>query len=194
MMRHALALAAVCALLSGCLLPDRFDATLDVGAERATLDYRGELVVMSAYADSAKLTPAQDESAVREALDAVAADVRKDGGTVEYAPLGKGRARAAVLWTQAAPPVGEKTSFADLVAIRRQGDGALEIVTPALKDRDRAQLAKMGLGDAAGRLCVKTAGTVVESNAQAKPDAPGGCHGWSITVLKDEPVRMLVRF
>jgi len=193
-MRHALALAAVCALLSGCLLPDRFDATLEVGAERATLDYRGELVAMSAYADAAKLTPAEDEKAVREALDAVAADVRKDGGTVDYAPLGKGRAKAAVTWTQPLPPVGEKTTFADLVAIRRQADGSLEIVTPALKDRDRAQLAKMGLGDAAGRLCVKTAGTVVESNAQTKPETAGGCWGWSITVLKDAPVRMVVPF
>lgn len=194
MPRHAFVLTAVCALLSGCLLPDRFDATLDVGAGHATLDYRGELVAMSAYADSAKLTPAQDEQAVREALDAVAADVRASGGTVEYVPLGKGRARAAVTWTQAAPPVGGKTTFADLVAIRRQNDGTLEIVTPALKERDRGQLARMGLGDAAGRLCVKTTGSVVESNAQTRPETPGGCHGWSITVLKDEPVRMLVRF
>ncbi|PWC54525.1 hypothetical protein [Azospirillum sp. TSO22-1] len=194
-MRNAtLALATACALLSGCLLPDRFDATLEVGAERATLDYRGELVAMSAHADAAKLTPAEDEKAVREALEAVAADVRRDGGTVDYAPLGKGRAKAAVAWTQTLPPVGGKTTFADLVAIRRQTDGSLEIVTPALKDRDRAQLAKMGLGDAAGRLCVKTAGTVVESNAQTKPNAAGGCWGWSIAVLKDAPVRMVVRF
>lgn len=182
--RSAFALASLCVLLSGCLLPDRFDATLSVGAERATLDYAGELVAVSA----------EDEAATRKALDEVAEDARKDGGTVEYAVLGKGRAKASVHWTQATPAVGAKTSFADLVAIRRQADGALEIVTPALKDRDRAQLTKMGLGDAAGRLCVKTAGTVVESNARTKPDQPGGCHGWTITVLKDEPVRMLVRF
>jgi hypothetical protein len=188
-MRSALALAGpalalVCVLLSGCLLPDRFDATLSVGAESATLDYAGELVAVSA----------EDEATTRKALDEVAEDVRKDGGTVEYAVLAKGRARATVHWTQATPAVGAKTSFADLVAIRRQADGALEIVTPALKDRDRAQLTKMGLGDAAGRLCVKTAGMVVESNARTAPDQPGGCHGWTITVLKDEPVRMLVRF
>ena len=183
-MRNALAVAGVCVLLSGCLLPDRFDATLSVGAERATLDYAGELVAVSA----------EDEAATRKALDAVAEDVRKDGGTVDYAVLGKGHAKATVHWTQATPAVGAKTSFADLVAIRRQADGALEIVTPALKDRDRAQLIKMGLGEASGRLCVKTAGTVVESNAKTTPDQPGGCHGWTITVLKDEPVRMLVRF
>lgn len=182
--QDALALAGVCVLLSACLLPDRFDATLSVGAERATLDYAGELVAVSA----------EDEAATRKALDEVAEDVRKDGGTADYAVLGKGRATATVHWTQATPPVGAKTTFADLVAIRRQPDGALEIVTPALKDRDRAQLTKMGLGEASGRLCVKTAGTVVESNARTAPPQPGGCHGWTITVLKDEPVRMLVRF
>ena len=182
--KNALALAGVCVLLSACLLPDRFDATLEVGAERATLDYAGELVAVSA----------ETEAATREALDTVAEDVRKDGGTVDYTVLAKGRARAAVHWTQATPAVGAKTTFADLVAIRRQADGALEIVTPALKDRDRAQLTKLGLGEASGRLCVKTTGTVVESNAKTTPNQSGGCHGWTITVLKDEPVRMLVRF
>lgn len=193
-MRAAPALVLAGALLSGCLLPDRFEATLDLGPQRATLDYRGELVVMPAYADAAKLSAADDEKMVREALDAVAADVRHDGGSVDYAPLGKGRVKAVVVWTQALPPVEGKTTFADLVAIRRHADGALEIVTPALTDRDRTQLTKMGLGDAAGRLCVTTTGTVVESNAPAKPEAAGGCHGWSIAVLKDAPVRMVVRF
>ncbi|HYG87459.1 MAG TPA: hypothetical protein VD978_14465 [Azospirillum sp.] len=195
-MQKTIALATLCALLSGCLLPDRFDATLTLGADSATLNYRGELVAVSAYADatSGKLSAVEDEKVTREALDAVASDVRKDEGTMEAAFLGKGRATASVHWTQPNPAVGAKTSFADLVAIRRQGDGALEVVTPALKDRDRAQLTRMGLGGASGRLCIKTTGSVVESNAQATPAEPGGCHGWTIEVLKDQPVRMLVRF
>ncbi len=195
-MRKTLALAAACVLLSGCLLPDRFDATLTLGADAATLDYRGELVVVSAYADatSGKLSVVEDEKATGEALAAVAADVHKEGGAMDFGFLGKGRATAVVHWTQPNPAVGAKTSFVDLVAIRRQDDGALTIVTPGLEKRDRVQLTKMGLGDAAGRLCVKTTGRVVESNAQITPSDPDGCYGWTIEVLKDQPVRMLVRF
>ena len=195
-LRTAAASAGLCVLLSGCLLPDRFDATLTLATDRATLDYDGELVATAVFIDATagKLTPDETEKATREALAPAVEDVRRDSGTLDLTLLGEGRARAKVHWTQPTPAAGAKTTFADLVAIRRQGDGTLEIASPELKERDRTQLARMGLGGASGRLCIRTSGQVVDSNATTRPAEPGGCHVWTVTVLKDAPIRMLVRF
>lgn len=173
MMRIAklLLCAATLFLLSGCWIPEQFDAKIAVSKDGSyTLSYDGILSYAAGLAAAKKgELKAKDEEAFKKEAEKIA---REPGfKKVEY--LGKGRYK--VLFEKSAK-AGEATFFlnrnAKIISIQPQPDGTINITSLQLKKKDISELGAIG-GKVEGTLAVTVASgaKVIKHNAQSEPSS-----------------------
>ena len=77
-----------------------------------------------------------------------------------------------------------KSQADNFLSIRRMGDGTIEVSTPEIPVRARAELDQIAIVPN-GTLTVTVSGTVIETNADETPGFFGGSYRWNISSWDD---------
>lgn len=172
-------------LLSGCLLPESYDAEVFLHADgRFEARFDGEVLFVPARREL--------KDAGEAAIAAAFADtIRPMAGVTSAEPLGDGRWRLRIIQGGSLQPGGNALPGPDRFLIINLKQGEAVIGTPDLSPRQQKQLA--GFGRSAGRLCLRTDAPVLAHNADSAPTAPGGCYSWALDVTAGGRVDMRLK-
>ena len=170
--------ALIACLLSGCFWPEKFDATLDIEADKSfSFVYDGILAFAPAVAEIKKSggISKQDDRKIAE----IVGELRKDLAFKSASYAGDGRFKVRY----------ERTGIIDrrihifgdsmrLVTLAPSGDGVI-VEGFGLSDRDRKQLQEIGLGFD-GNLRIRSGLKVTQNNANSIPTLGFGAHTWKL--------------
>jgi len=189
--RNAAAAIAVGVLLTGCLVPETVDANIvlegykyDMRVETRLADPR----VGNALADGHVLTEQEEDRMRAEERKAA-----RMAGFQRFAYAGEGRFELVVNLTGeldasrsaiGVPNTRAKSQTDNFLSIRRMGDGTIEVSTPEIPDRARAELDQIAIVPN-GMVAVTVTGTVIETNADETPGFFGGAYRWNISSWDD---------
>ncbi|TYR36073.1 hypothetical protein FY036_01535 [Mesorhizobium microcysteis] len=190
--RNAAAAIAVGVLLTGCLVPETIVASIVLEGYKYDMRVEARLAdprVVKALADGHVLTE-QEEDRMR-------AEERKAArmpGFESFTYGGKGRFDLVVNLTGeldasgsaiGVPNTRAKSQAANFLSIRRMDDGTIEVSTPEIPDRARADLDQLGIVPS-GTVTVTVSGKVIETNASETPGLFfGGAYRWNISSWDD---------
>lgn len=175
-------------LVSGCLLPDKYDAEISLSADgsfEARLDGEGTMVM--GYFDYLK--PNADKARLDRSMADFETEVNKDKA---YAVRHKGNARFDVKYRQKGKVpenIAPAEIFFDFIKISRTNDGY--VIRSANADKaEQAKLRKAGV-TSVGTVCIKTDMTVVEHNADSTPWLFSKCYKWKdLDALSERGIKL----
>lgn len=177
--------------LSGCLVPERFSAKLDVEPDGGySFHYSGTAIHALAAAQIQQAGPLseKDEKALRMEADKLSRnpDVRR----ATY--KGAGRYELEI---ETRKKAGQSIQLLDTFSVRTDKEGVMTIAASELKDKDRRELEKLGIS-INGTLEVRLpkSAEVISHNATSTPTfGMFGAYGWKIGRVDQRPM-MKVRF
>ncbi|ACM39351.1 hypothetical protein Avi_9646 (plasmid) [Allorhizobium ampelinum S4] len=182
----------VAALLSGCVLPERLDATIVMTGYRyhAVLEGRvAEPRTVGALAKGQAIPPNHEAQMKAQEAPALALP-----GMTRFAYVSQGRYDVAMKvdgeLTEAAPVVGfpnTRGGSHNFLTIRREADGTIVISSPEVPVNALADLNAVGL-QASGKISIEFDGKVLGSNADDQTRR--GLHVWN---RKDWEDRVLLK-
>ncbi|MDH2433798.1 hypothetical protein QCD60_14590 [Pokkaliibacter sp. MBI-7] len=181
---------AMTMLLSGCWIPEDFDANITVNKDGSyTFAYEGTLTyALALMAAKDGVFSEKDEANLKKE----AGKISKQPGVKEVEYKGEGRYRVVV---EKSGKAGEKYIFlsgnSKIFAITPKQDGAIEIKAVHISDKDLNKLKSMG-AKINGALTVSVAQgvTVLKHNAQSEPKMFGmlGGYQWNIESFENPPL------
>lgn len=191
------AIAALFVAISGCYLPLRFDAEIEMhrtGHYNAVFD--GYVADIGIY-DGIKRKGLKGKE-LREKIERVERDLRRSSDFKEAKHLREGVFK--VHWQHEGDIISEKMhtfirrneQFLTLKYLKQEG--RIIISGRKLKNTQVEQLAKIGLGTTDGKLRVLTSAKVVEHNATKVTRKKGGGHiyHWTITSFKNPAPKLVI--
>lgn len=189
-MKKLIASVALVFLLSGCLIPEKFDADIDMATDGSySFNYSGSVVHGLAISQSnkaGKLTE-RDEHQLKIEGDKLA----KNQGFSRVVYRGNGRYDIDVLLNK---KPGEQLKMFDVFSVSTAKDGTITITTTSVKDKDMQAMTKFGL-NVNGRLRVKLPknAEVISHNATSTPYFFGmfGDYEWNITSPQQQPLMVI---
>lgn len=187
-----LALAAT-ALLSGCLIPEKFDARITINPDAS---YRVRFNGSAAHVQAMVLMKESGRplhANVEDSLKAEARELSKMPGVTRAAYTGNGRYDLAV---DNSLKAGMPVDVLDMIKVRTGKDGVMTIASPQIDAKTQAEIRKLGVS-LNGNLTVELPknAEVLSSNATSSPSLMGlfGAYGWKIGSIEQAPV-MRIRF
>ena len=174
--------------LAGCFVPNKYRATLSVSQPAYSFEFIGEMHIMAAYTDTYKKSVDDPRMLAHKVVN-------------EFERVIKERQQASVE-TKLVSPTLFQTKFlyvspytlpeaTGMFKMKVEGD-TLTVTSRPLSEKDREML-RLNNIESRGQLCIKSFGTVLESNAHRGATLLDRCNIWNLDNL-DEPVRLVVRF
>lgn len=180
----AVACAAACAALSGCLVPEKFQASVQFKPDGGyTYKYNGTAVhFLAAAAIKEKgALPAKDEAGLEREAEKAARVL----GVKKMAYTGQGRYDVQI--EQDLKP-GQQVSTLKLFTITREKDGSFVVAAPAMKDKDRDNLLSLGIKvDGTAEVALPANAKVLSHNADKTPGVFSKAYTWKIGSLDAKP-------
>jgi hypothetical protein len=193
--RFRLPVLALLVLLSGCYLPARFAAEIEISRNGFyKMDFEGYVVDATFYRDlrDKKLTQKQ----INERIDAILTDFQRDSATKHVSYYGQGAFK--VKWVDS----GDLLRARMVTFVRRNEEmlsiaylkdkNVIRVHGRALSKDQKDRLAQMGL-NMEGELTVRTDAKVIQHNA-TKVERKGtvGVYTWTIKSLYDPTPNMVL--
>ncbi len=182
----------ICLLLSSCLVPDKYTAILEVSSNAYSFEFIGEMRIMVLYTDDYK-SGSLNFSPHAEPLQNQVVD--------QFKRVIKERDNSRIEVKHVEPTVFQ-TSFAYSSIYDHPEasglfnfevkDNVLTIRSRNINPEDRVLLREHNI-PSRGKLCIKTTGQVLESNATTHANAFNRCNTWELKNL-DEGVKMVIKF
>ena len=186
---RTLLVLTACCLLAGCLVPDRYKATLSLSNNAYSLDFIGEMHIMAAYTDlfnkGGHNDPEQVAAQVVREFERVIRE--RQQASVETRLVSPRLFQASFLYVS---PYSQPEATG-MFQMQVSGD-TLTLTSRPLSAKDK-EVIRLNNITSRGQLCIKAFGTVLESNAQRSATLLDRCNVWDLDGL-DEPVRMVVKF
>ncbi len=190
---RALALLAMVFLLTGCYLPVRFDAEIEITRYGTyNLIFDGYMVALPLYEGLLKneIKPAEE----REKVEVLRRDMTRDSATKRASYLGKGRFN--VHWQKSGDLIEDpmvtfmrrNQAFLTIKFLRTSGQVTVEAVS--LTKEQEQRLAAIGLG-MEGQIRIKTQARVIDHNATRITDDADHFYIWDVRGL-DSPLPRMV--
>lgn len=181
---------ALAVLLSGCLVPERFSAKVEVQPDASySFQYSGSAVnaLAAAQLKQTGVLSEKDKVALKGETDKIAKnpDVRR----VSY--KGDGRYELEIVSKKKA---GESLKMFDAFSVRTEKDGVMTIAAIEIKDKVKKDLEKMGLLiDGTLEVRVPKNAEVISHNATSSPSFFGmfGTYSWKVGRVDQRPVLKL---
>jgi hypothetical protein len=182
-------------LAASCYVPDDFLAEIRVNrAGDFGLTYKGTLTWAPLWEAVRKGTLSETE--IAEKVDNVRRDLTRYSGFERVEHEGAGRFR--VFYQTTGHVEGDESYYflrsnARVIAIISRADGLLIVRTHAITDDNRQRLLSAGL-ETRGRMRVATNRPVLQHNADAKQEGPGGFvyYDWRIESISEESPRIVM--
>lgn len=185
--RLVVALAAVSMLLTGCLIPERFNAKAEFQPDGSySFTYAGTAVhAMAAMqlAKAGKLTAKDDESLEREV-----AALKRNPDVRRATYKGNGRYELAL---ESKRKSGQALDVLSIFTVRTGKDGVITIASGELDEKGKKQLAQLGIKlDGTLDITVPKNAEVLSHNATSAPSLFGlvGTYSWKIGSIEQRPL------
>lgn len=188
------ALLSVLLLLSGCYLPVRWDAEIEITRYGAfSMIFDGYIAYVPLFEDARNnaITPSEE----REKVDIVLRDLTRDSATKRFTYVRDGlfnlhwEKEGDITATPMITFFRRNQAFLTIKYIRETGLVTME--GPAVRDSQVQRLNDMGLGTE-GQLRVKTDARVIEHNAQRVSDDIHRFHIWDVRSLQDPAPKLVL--
>lgn len=175
-------------LLSGCFLPERFEASVNVSTDGSyTFHYAGITAFVPVLMDMARTGSAPSSNANQQ-MSAEAGKMSKAPDVKKASYVGNGRFDLEIAGTRQS---GQPASVLDAIRISTGKDGVLTIGSVGLKPSEKAELQKLGLG-MNGKFVVSLprGAEVLNSNATSGPITSGQSvsYTWMIGSIETRPI------
>lgn len=181
-------IVALALCLCACFVPNRYKATLSVSQPAYSFSFIGELHIMAAYTESYRKSVDDPRILAQKVVS-------------EFERVIKERQQSTIE-TRIVSPVLFQTKFlyvspytqpeaTGMFKMEVKGD-TLTVTSRALTEKDKETL-RLNNIESRGTLCIKSFGTVLETNAHVTANLLNRCNTWDLDNL-DEPVRLVVRF
>ncbi len=182
-------LFAACTL-AACLIPEKFTAKVEFQPD-ASYDYQFDGTASNPLGlmelkQRGSLSP-QTESALKNEGDRMPKE--RDVRSARY--LGNARYDMSIAGHR---KPGEELRLIDILSVVRASDGTITVSSPELKDKDRQELAKLGIKvDGTLEIKLPSGAQIISQNAQSTPSLFGmvGGYTWKIGTPDQRP---LMRF
>ncbi len=181
-----------CFLLSSCLVPDKYNAILEVSNKAYSFEFIGEMRIMLLYTDDYK-SGSLNFAPHAEPLQNQVVD--------QFKRVIKERENARIETKHDEPTIFQTSFGYSSVYDYPEASGLfnfeinnniLTIRSRHINPEDRELLLAHNI-PSRGKLCIKTTGQVLESNATTHANAFNRCNTWELKNL-DEGVKMIIKF
>ena len=179
---------ACAGVLSGCLVPEKFTAKVDVKSDGAySFSYSGTAVNALVSAQLVQGGKLSDKD--RQALDAEAERMRSSKEIRKAVHKGNGRYELEIEQEKAA---GKPLSVMDSFWIRTDKAGVMTISSIEIKEKDKREFSRLGL-TINGTLEVRVPKDVevISHNATSTPTWGFGAYTWKIGRIDERPMMKL---
>ena len=177
-----------CLALCGCLVPDKYIATLSLSNAAYSLEFIGKMHMAASYSDTYKQgsdDPKQLAASIMREFERVIQE--RPQGKVETMMLDEHSFGAKFLYVSPYY-LAEATGMFAFTA----SEDTLTVISRPISTKDMELLKQNNL-TSKGSLCIKAFGTVLESNADKKATLIDMCHKWELNDL-ERPIKLVVRF
>lgn len=192
-MRKPLLLAATIAstaILTGCLVPERFAAKLDVQSDAGyTFGYSGTAVHALAAMQIKKFGSLSEKD--ERGLKAEAEKMSKNADTKKVTYKSNGRYELEI---EASRKAGQPLRMLDIFSVSTDKDGVMTIASKEINEKSKRELEQLGL-TINGKLEVNLPKNVkiITQNATSTPTFGFGSYSWSIGRIDQRPM-MKIKF
>jgi len=177
-----------CLALSGCLVPDKYIATLSLSNSSYSLEFIGKMHMAASYSDTYKQgvdNPQQLAASIMREFERVIQE--RPQGKVETMFLDDHSFGTKFLYIS--PYYLQEAT--GMFAFTVSGD-TLTVISRPISTNDMELLKQNNL-TSKGSLCIKAFGTVLESNADRNATLIDMCNRWELNDL-ERPIKLVVRF
>ena len=177
-----------CLALCGCLVPDKYIATLSLSNSSYSLDFIGKMHMAASYSDTYKQgvdNPQQLAASIMREFERVIQE--RPQGKVETMFLDDHSFGTKFLYIS--PYYLQEAT--GMFAFTVSGD-TLTVISRPISTNDMELLKQNNL-TSKGSLCIKAFGTVLESNADRNATLIDMCNRWELNDL-ERPIKLVVRF
>ena len=177
-----------CFVLSGCLVPDKYIATLSVSNNAYSIEFIGKMYMAASYSDTYKQgadNPKQLADSIRREFERVVKE--RQQSKVETLELDDHSFGTKFEYVSPYYLPEATGMFALTVA-----EDTLTLISRPVSSKDMEFIKQHNL-QSKGVLCIKAFGTVLESNADKTATLIDMCNRWELADL-ERPVKLVVRF
>lgn len=180
------AAVAAATILTGCWIPEKFDASIDFKSNGGyTIAFDGTLhhgMMLQAKQDGGSKLPKDADKFLQAEVD----QLTRKKGVITAKRVGDTKIEFKATHTAAQFQAGQPF---DAIFIRREPEGIYSVKALAANERDRQAMKKMGLKlDGSLKIKLPSNATVVETNATTKPGVLSSAYKWDIDANTPAPV------
>jgi hypothetical protein len=186
-MQYCLCLFA-CLALCGCLVPDKYIATLSLSNNAYSIEFIGKMCMAASYSDTYRQgadNPKQLASSIMREFERVIKE--RPYSKVETLELDEHSFGAKFEYVS---PY-YLTEATGMFALTVEGD-TVTLISRPVSTKDMEFIKQHNLSSK-GSLCIKAFGTVLESNADKHATLIDMCNRWELDGL-ERPIKLVVRF
>jgi len=171
--------------LAGCLVPEKFVASVDVRPDGAyTYKYDGTAIEILAAAQIAKVGKLSDKD--EDKLKADVDKALKNPSFKKLAYLGRGKYDIQI---EEVRSLGQQISTLPVLTVTKGKDGAIVIAGQALKEKEKSDLASVGIKmDGSLEVRLPSNAKVLETNATGTPGFFSKAYSWKIGGVDKQPI------
>lgn len=174
------------AVLTGCLIPEKFTIKIDVQADASyAAKFSGTVVNPLAAVELAQKGKLAEKDELALKNDVASMSKNPDVKAVKY--LGKGRYDLVLESKKAA---GQPLKMLDIFNVRTTKDGIIEISSSPIDDKSKKQFAQLGIKiDGTLDVTLPKNADVISHNATSEPTFFGlfGTYSWKIGRVDQQP-------
>jgi len=178
---------ACTALLSGCLVPERFSAKIEVQPDASyTFQYSGTAVHALAAAQIKKTGSLSEKDQIGLKMEAEKLLKRPDVRRAEY--KGDGRYKLEI---ESKRKAGELLRMFDIFTVSTDKNGIMTITSNEIKDKDKRDLEQIGINiDGTLEVLLPKNAEIISQNATSTPTFFGtsGAYLWKIGRIDQRPI------
>jgi hypothetical protein len=181
---------AACLAFHGCLVPDKYIATLSLSNIGYSLDFIGKMHMAASYSATYQQgmdNPRQLAVSIMSEFERVIKE--RPQGTVETMLLDEHSFGTKFVYVSPYYLAEATGMFAFTL---NEGGDTLTVISRPISTKD-TELLKQNNVTSKGTLCIKAFGTVLESNADKRATLIDMCHRWELEDL-ERPIKLVVRF
>ena len=178
---------ACTALLSGCLVPERFSAKIEVQPDASyTFQYSGTAVHALAAAQIKKTGSLSEKDQIGLKMEAEKLLKRPDVRRAEY--KGDGRYKLEI---ESKRKAGELLRMFDIFTVSTDKNGIMTITSNEIKDKDKRDLEQIGINiDGTLEVFLPKNAEIISQNATSTPTffRTPGAYLWKIGRIDQRPI------
>ena len=178
----------MCFALCGCLVPDKYIATLSLSNNAYSVEFIGKMHMAASYSDTYKQgtdNPKQLAASIMREFERVIKE--RPQSQVETMVLDEHSFGTKFVYVS---PY-YLTEATGMFALTINGD-TLTLISRPISTKDLAFIKQNNLSSK-GSICIKAFGKVLESNADKKATLIDMCNRWELTSL-ERPIKLVVQF